>query len=447
MDRLTDLTIRALLKKSGSRAVVLPDGTVPGLSLRIGMTGSATWSLLLRVVGEGGVKATGRKLMGSKLRVNLGSYPAVTLEGARAQANQIIDEANRGINPKAALKASATAGGLTIAELSQKFMADYVHSKQLDSASKYQMAFDTHINPEIGKKPAERLTREDCRELMNAVRIARPRAAGERGGRIGGVEAARTAMGVLRQMLTWASDESVLNRRDNPASKIQKNLPKKKTGERVLSLREARVVWNAAQAAGYAFGWHAQLMLLSACRLDEWASARRSWLDLDEALLVIPADDYKSDHVHVIPLVPQAVELLRRLPAATTGDYVLSSTGGSRPIQGVSKFFNTRLRDEIIAQTGAPLPHFTSHDLRRTVATQLAESLGDEGDKLIKRVLGHSDGSVTAIYNRYGYVREMRRALEQWANDLTASSLPSSSAALTLVTEGVTGAVSPSWRS
>jgi hypothetical protein len=33
-------------------------------------------------------------------------------------------------------------------------------------------------------------------------------------------------------------------------------------------------------------------------------------------------------------------------------------------------------------------------------------------------VLGHSDGSVTAIYNRYGYVKEMRRALEQWANDL-----------------------------
>jgi hypothetical protein len=54
MDRLTDLTIRSLLKKSGSRAVVLPDGTVPGLSLRIGITGSASWSLLLRVVGEAG---------------------------------------------------------------------------------------------------------------------------------------------------------------------------------------------------------------------------------------------------------------------------------------------------------------------------------------------------------------------------------------------------------
>ena len=87
------------------------------------------------------------------------------------------------------------------------------------------------------------------------------------------------------------------------------------------------------------------------------------------------------------------------------------------------------LRD-VLALTGTKFPKkFTSHDLRRTVATRLAESLGDEGDKLVRRVLGHSDGSVTAIYNRYGYVREMRRALEQWANDLTSTHAPAQSLA------------------
>jgi hypothetical protein len=33
-------------------------------------------------------------------------------------------------------------------------------------------------------------------------------------------------------------------------------------------------------------------------------------------------------------------------------------------------------------------------------------------------VLGHSGGSVTAIYNRYGYVKEMRRVLGQWVKEL-----------------------------
>jgi integrase len=162
-------------------------------------------------------------------------------------------------------------------------------------------------------------------------------------------------------------------------------------------------------------------MMLSGTRCSEWAATQASHVDLEEALNVIPADNYKSDHVHVVPLVPPAIEILKAMPKPTSGPYLLSSVGGSTPIQGISKFFNTQLRDQIIANTGAPLSkHLTSHVLRRTVATRLAEVLGDEGDKLIKRVLGHSDGSVTAIYNRYGYVREMRRALAKWASELTS---------------------------
>jgi integrase len=51
--------------------------------------------------------------------------------------------------------------------------------------------------------------------------------------------------------------------------------------------------------------------------------------------------------------------------------------------------------------------------------THIAESLGIGGEPLIKRLLGHADGSVTAIYNRYGYMREMLAALEAWARELT----------------------------
>lgn len=137
--------------------------------------------------------------------------------------------------------------------------------------------------------------------------------------------------------------------------------------------------------------------------------------------MVIPADSYKSDHVHGLPLVPQVIEFLTSFPKPTTGPYILSTCGGAKPIRsGISKFYRTRLRDQIIANTGAVLPkRMTSQTLRRTVATGIAEIVGFEGEKLVKRVLGHADGTVTAIYNRYVYVREMRRALAQWANELT----------------------------
>jgi hypothetical protein len=107
-----------------------------------------------------------------------------------------------------------------------------VYSKELDSAGKYEIAFSTHINPKVGERLAELLTREEVRSVMEAARIKRHRAPGERGGGIGGVEAARTAMGVLRHMYSRAMEEGKLKRRDNPASKIEKNLSQEKAGRR-----------------------------------------------------------------------------------------------------------------------------------------------------------------------------------------------------------------------
>jgi integrase len=429
--RLTDLNLRALLKSNRTGEELIPDGSVPGLSIRLFPGGAANWSFLVRVAGEGGINNHGKRLLGKKHRISVGNYPEVSLQAARARANHMADQAKHGVNPKDSFKENATAGSVTVADLSMEFLKQYVYSKELDSAPKYEMAFSTHINPRVGERLAELLTREEVRSVMDAARIKRHRAHGVRGGGIGGVEAARTAMGVLRHMYSWAMEEGKLKRRDNPASKIEKNLPKKKQGDVVLSLNEARLVWDAAETTGYPFGTHVQLMLLTGCRRDEWASACAGWIDMSEAISVIPAGEYKTDHVHIVPLVPQAIEILRRIPKLRGGDYLLSSTGGRVPIQGIAKYFRTRLVDAMMALTGMKSSKtFTSHDLRRTVATRLAETLGDQGDKLVKRVLGHSDGSVTAIYNRYAYVREMRRALQVWADDLTTrpASLQSPSA-------------------
>jgi integrase len=423
MKRLTDPVLKSYRRSPPSALLTLPDGSIPGLSARVGAGGTVNWSLLIRVAGEGGAKPSGRLLLGRKHRVNLGRYPEVSISTARAKAAHLLDLAKQGVHPRETLSLTPTAGGLTVEGLAKEFMQHHIYSRELDSARKYELAFSAHINPRSGRQFAERLTREQVRDVMEGVRVKRKRGKGERGGPIGGVEAARTTVGVLRHMYAWAIGEGKVKRKDNPASQIDKNLPRPRRREVVLSLKEARIVWQAAESIGYPFGTHVQLMLLTGCRMGEWASARFQWIDLDQALMVIPASEYKSDHVHVVPLVSQALEIIRRIPKPRKGEYLLSSTGGRVPIQGVPKFYRTRFPEAILAITGEKFPKkFTSHDLRRTVATRLAETLGDEGDKLVKRVLGHSDGSVTAIYNRYGYVREMRRALEMWANDLTRPS-------------------------
>ena len=140
-------------------------------------------------------------------------------------------------------------------------------------------------------------------------------------------------------------------------------------------------------------------------------------------LLVLPAAAYKTDHVHVVPLVPQAMEILESVlghHSGQSGEYLFSGTDGARQLSGWSKGHARMLR-AICAESGErTVVPWTPHDLRRTVATRIAEQLGVGGEQLIKRVLGHADGSVTAIYNRYGYVKEMRTVLENWARELTS---------------------------
>jgi hypothetical protein len=182
LKRLTDLNLRALLKSHRTAEELVPDGSVPGLSIRLFPGGAANWSFLVRVAGEGGVNNHGKRLLGKKHRISLGNYPEVSLQAARARANHMADQAKHGVNPKDLLKECATAGSLTVADLSKEFLKHYVYSKELDSASKYEIAFSTHINPKVGERLAELLTREEVRSVMEAARIKRHRARGARRG-------------------------------------------------------------------------------------------------------------------------------------------------------------------------------------------------------------------------------------------------------------------------
>ena len=131
MDILTDVALRALLKQPHSEQLEVPDGSVPGLKFRIGARGRGTWTLRLTVSGEGGVTERGYQRAGRKYRLTLGEYPVLTLHGARARANELIDQARRGLNPVAVIEQKATANGLTVRQLWERFLSDYIESREL----------------------------------------------------------------------------------------------------------------------------------------------------------------------------------------------------------------------------------------------------------------------------------------------------------------------------
>ena len=116
---------------------------------------------------------------------------------------------------------------------------------------KYQGVIAVHILPEIGQDLADVLNREQVRRLVKQVMVKVPRGDGPKDRRRGGKEAARSVVSVLRKMINWGTEEGLLKRKDNPVSGMEKNLPKKRPRERVLSLEEARKrkMLTVAQAA------------------------------------------------------------------------------------------------------------------------------------------------------------------------------------------------------
>ena len=122
-----------------------------------------------------------------------------------------------------------------------------------------------------------------------------------------------------------------------------------------------------------------------------------------------------------------ALDTLKSLPKS--GDFVFSTTGRT-PISGFGRA-KERCDAHICALSAKKmgetvnddhsLPQWRIHDIRRSVASGMAE-IGI-APHVIEKVLNHSTGQISgvaAVYNRHTYLREKTDALNAWARALDA---------------------------
>ncbi len=158
-------------------------------------------------------------------------------------------------------------------------------------------------------------------------------------------------------------------------------------------------------------------------------------LDGSEPLWALAAASTKAGRAHDVPLLPAVVELVRGTPRLGAAGLVFTTTGET-PISGYSRM--KRRLDRLMLDklrkaaeergddpTEVELAPWRLHDLRRTAASTMAR-LGFP-PHVVAAVLNHAPGStqgITAIYNRYRYGDEKRRALEAWAGHVAALTSP-----------------------
>ena len=199
-----------------------------------------------------------------------------------------------------------------------------------------------------------------------------------------------------------------------------------KSRERTLSDAELVEIWRAARDDAY--GRIIRLLMLTGQRRDEVGGMAWSELALDKGLWSIPASRTKNKRAHDVPLSDTALAILREMPALGERDLVF--TGGRGGFSGWSKAkeaLDGRIaatRREAAVGKGSPdaakpMPHWTLHDLRRTLATRA----GDLGiaPHVVEALLNHVSGSkagVAGVYNRSLYQVEKRTALEIWGQHI-----------------------------
>lgn len=270
---LTDTKIAAI-KPPASGQSEYPDHKVTGLRLRVGAGGKKTWTLRRRV----GDKTINRKL---------GNYPAMGLASARVAADKAI----------AALEREGSVESLdrTFGNLAETWI-EKVSKPKNDSWRLQERQLERHVLPHWKDKRLVQFRRTDVRELIDGIE---------------GQILPNRVLALIKTIFRWAVSRDWLDA--SPAEGVERT--KEETArDRVLSMPEIAKVWSASDLLGYPFGQFVKLLILTAQRRTEVASARWADIDLEGAAWVLRAEDTKAERTHLIPLTEAVRKILEGLP-------------------------------------------------------------------------------------------------------------------------------------
>ena len=390
--RLTAVFVENLRSVNGSR-VEYADEITKGLHLRIGNGAHKSWSVIYRVGGR-------------KARMTLGTFPALSLAGARIAALAVIAKAQAGDDPIAERREKDVRYGETVEVIGRMWVEQHAKLNNRSWRSQ-ERQLELYVYPKFGRRAISSLKRRDIIDLIDEIALTGreqneklPLKIGSRRESQGGNTVADNVLKVFRSVLNWALSKDKLTA--NPASGVRAP-HKAEARERTLSDEEIKAVWQGAQTLGYPFGSHLLLCLLTGQRRTEVAQMR--WEEVQGDIWAIPSSRTKGKRAHLVPLSPATRAVLDTCPRFDEGTFILSTTLGRRPISGFSKAKTT---------VASSVEDWRCHDLRRTCATGMAR-LGVLGE-IISRILNHAtpSGVTNAHYNHYEYMAEKRDALDRW---------------------------------
>lgn len=361
--------------------------------------------LVLRVAAKPSLKKTWQlrwRFNGKQKRITLGSYPAMSLEEARAEAIRVKQD---GPVEQAIPK--------TVADLVAAFRARHVRPNLSEKSVKEYERYLQEICDAWGRRPVGDVSRRDVASLI-ADKTEQARAKGGNG--MAGVLLRR----VLHKLFNWAVKQGLVEQ--NPVAGTEAPVKAVRRNNR-LAIGEGdggsdvegtvRDYLAALEDTPMVEATRRAIKLCMALGLREQEAARiaREHVDLEQGVIYIQGKGAKERR---LPLSPYATGIIEaQLAECTTDSNWLfpQRHDPTKPIgaDGLSKAHARAARN-------AGMLDLHLHDLRRTAATGLRE-LGAARDT-VGRILGHAVHDVTGVYVRSTLHDEMQAAMEQWSDFL-----------------------------
>ncbi len=357
------------------------DQKVNGLHVRVSTTGAKVFYTMVRPSGQ-------------RRRVKIGPYPVVSLADARRKAMEIARDVELGEfdkTPDVPVETTPTLG-----EAIPEFIELYAKPRNKDWKRTESVL---HKFDGLKNRPIDQIKRQDVNKVLDDIIDN------------GTPYRANRALSAIKKLMNW-----YIMRGDIETSPVALLRPPtlEVPRDRVLNDDEICRIWQHSNVEGYPFGPFLKLLMMTGQRRTEVSAMRWSELNLDDGIWELPASRVKNGRLHIVPLPPQAVDILRSLHRFLDSDFVFTTTGRS----AISGF--GRLKERIDAAMPDGTPDWRFHDLRRTASTGMAK-LGVL-PHVIDAVTNHKSGVVSGVgatYNRYTYFDEKREALELWSENLT----------------------------
>jgi len=325
-------------------------------------------------------------------RIKLGDSAVLSAEQARAQAKKLLAQVALGEDPASEKRERRDKDALTMRALVDQYLA----AKEPELAprtfveSKRYLCNPKYFGP-LHRMAVDQITLRDVAARIVAIK------------KLGNATASR-ARGALVTFFVWAMRQGLTT--SNPT--IGSENVETRSRDRVLTPDELAAIWKACGNDHY--GKIIKLLILTGCRRAEIGDMSWSEIDRERGTWTLPASRSKTGKARAIPLLPMIRDVIADVPRMASRDQLF----GER-----SHGFTAWAKGKRALDQRCGLENFTIHDLRRSVATHMAEQLAIQ-PHIVELVLGHEFRTgVQATYNRAPYAKEIRDAYLRWHDYLT----------------------------